>query len=52
VKAVERRDDSYARTTPLADGRRQRSRKRRLAGARRTGDAEQEPLARGVDRRE
>jgi hypothetical protein len=52
MKTVERRDDDDPRTTPLADRRRQRSRKRRLAGTRRTGDAEQEPTARRVDPRE
>jgi len=52
MKPVERRDDGDPRTTPLADRRRQRSRERRLAGTRRPGDAEQEPRARCVDRRD
>jgi len=52
VKAVERRDDNDPGATPLADGSRQCSRKRRLAGTWRTGDAEQEPPARRVERRE
>jgi len=52
MKAVERRDDGDPRITSLADRPRQRSCEPRLAGTRRPGDAEQEPRARCVDRRE
>jgi hypothetical protein len=52
VKAVERRDDGDSCAALLGDRRRKRSRERRLAGPRWPRDAEQEPPARRVDRRE
>jgi hypothetical protein len=52
VKAVERRDDGDSRAALLGNRRRKCSRERRLAGPRWPRDAEQEPPARRVDRRE
>jgi hypothetical protein len=49
MKSVERRDYGDPCTTLLGDGRRQRTRERRLARARWPGDAEEEPPTRQVD---